>query len=67
MANRKINSLTKLMELSNLSRNSLDKLYKEENIESIKLETLFKLCDTFNCTLSELIEYVPDNNEKTAK
>ncbi|MGV2644604.1 helix-turn-helix domain-containing protein, partial [Clostridium perfringens] len=33
------------------------------NIETTKLETLFKLCDTFNCKLSDLIEYVPGEDE----
>ncbi|MCY9539023.1 helix-turn-helix transcriptional regulator, partial [Paenibacillus thiaminolyticus] len=46
---------------SGLSRNSINKLYKEINIETTKLETLFKLCDTFGCKLSDLIEYTPDN------
>lgn len=61
MAEHRIDDITELMNRSGLSRNSINKLYRETNIETIKLETLFKLCDTFNCKLSELIEYEPEN------
>ncbi|AZK45190.1 helix-turn-helix domain-containing protein [Paenibacillus lentus] len=61
MAEHRIDDITELMERSGLSRNSINKLYKEINIETTKLETLFKLCDTFGCQLSDLIEYTPDN------
>ncbi|WP_342436648.1 helix-turn-helix transcriptional regulator [Paenibacillus sp. FSL L8-0436] len=60
MAKHRIDDITELMEKSGLSRNSINKLYKETQLETIKLETLFKLCDTFQCKLSELIEYVPE-------
>lgn len=60
MAEHRIDDITELMEKSGLSRNSINKLYKETQLETIKLETLFKLCDTFQCKLSELIEYVPE-------
>ncbi|ETT33750.1 MULTISPECIES: helix-turn-helix transcriptional regulator [Paenibacillus] len=59
MAEHRIDDITELMAKSGLSRNSINKLYRETNIETTKLETLFKLCDTFNCKLSDLIEYVP--------
>ncbi|WP_019640775.1 helix-turn-helix domain-containing protein [Paenibacillus fonticola] len=61
MAEHRIDDITELMERSGLSRNSINKLYKEINIETTKLETLLKLCDTFECKLSDLIEYTPDN------
>ncbi|WP_339303467.1 helix-turn-helix transcriptional regulator [Paenibacillus sp. FSL R5-0519] len=63
MAEHRIDDITELMMKSGLSRNSINKLYRETNIETTKLETLFKLCDTFNCKLSELIEYVPEEDE----
>ncbi|WP_413409520.1 helix-turn-helix domain-containing protein [Paenibacillus amylolyticus] len=59
MAEHRIDDITELMAKSGLSRNSINKLYRETNIETTKLETLFKLCDTFNCKLSDLIKYVP--------
>lgn len=58
MAEHRIDDISELMAKSGLSRNSINKLYRETNIETTKLETLFKLCDTFNCKLSDLIEYV---------
>lgn len=61
MAEHRIDDITELMNRSGLSRNSINKLYRETNIESIKLETLFKLCDTFQCKLSDLIEYEVDS------
>ncbi|MFB5761862.1 helix-turn-helix domain-containing protein [Paenibacillus medicaginis] len=60
MAEHRIDDITELMMKSGLSRNSINKLYRETNIETVKLETLFKLCDTFNCELSDLIEYIPE-------
>ena len=60
MADHRIDDITELMRLSGLSRNSINKLYREENMESTKLETLIKLCETFDCKLSDLIEYIPD-------
>ncbi|WP_163853067.1 helix-turn-helix domain-containing protein [Paenibacillus elgii] len=64
MAEHRIDDISDLMRLSGISRNSINKLYRETNIETTKLETLFKLCDTFQCTLSELIEYEPGQKEK---
>ncbi|MDP4097985.1 helix-turn-helix transcriptional regulator [Paenibacillus sp. P96] len=64
MAKHRIDDIKELMQKSGLSRNSINKLYRETNIETVKLETLFKLCDTFNCELSDLIEYVPEQAGK---
>jgi putative transcriptional regulator len=63
MAEHRIDDITELMAKSGLSRNSINKLYRETNIETTKLETLFKLCNTFNCKLSDLIEYLPGDNQ----
>lgn len=63
MAEHRIDDITELMAKSGLSRNSINKLYRETNIETTKLETLFKLYDTFNCKLSDLIEYLPGDHQ----
>lgn len=63
MADHKIDDITDLMKKSGISRNSINKLYREIEIETIKLETLIKLCDTFSCPLSALIEYIPDEKD----
>jgi len=64
MARKKIDNIKQLMEESKLSRNAINKLYRENDVESIKLETLMRLCDYFHCHLSQLIEYIPDNQKK---
>ena len=61
MAARKINSIKELTDLAGLSRPPLDKLYKEQKLETLTLDTLAKACDAFNCKLSDLIEYIPDD------
>ena len=61
MAEHKIDDISELMRLSNLSRNAINKLYKEIAIETTSLETLIKLSNAFNCKLSDLLEYVPDD------
>lgn len=60
MAAKKINSIKELTDLAGLSRPPLDKLYKEQKLETLTLETLAKVCDVFDCKLSDLIEYIPD-------
>ncbi|MTI60198.1 MAG: helix-turn-helix transcriptional regulator [Firmicutes bacterium] len=60
MADRKIDTISDLMEKSGLSRNAINSIYKEKNMETTKLNTLIKLCDALRCTLSELIEYNPE-------
>ena len=61
MAVKRINSIKELTDLSGLSRPPLDKLYKEQKLETLTLETLAKVCDVFDCKLSDLIEYIPDD------
>ena len=57
MADKQIDDITALMELSGVSRNTINKLYKDKQVETVKLETLFRLCDALECNLSDLIEY----------
>lgn len=60
MADKKIDDITTLMELSGISRNSINKLFRGKGLETIKLETLIKLCDALGCKLSDLVEYSKD-------
>ncbi len=62
MAEKKIYDISDLMKQSGLSRGPLSKLHKEVDIETVKIDTLIKLCDTLNCNLSDLIEYVPEKD-----
>jgi putative transcriptional regulator len=57
MADKSIDDITELIELSGVSRNSINKLYRNANLETLKLDTLIKLCDALQCNLSDLVEY----------
>ena len=48
-----------IAEATGLSTATISKLMQGENIE-VKLSTIKKLCDYFNCNLSDIVEYVPD-------
>jgi len=60
MADKQIDGVKQLMELSGVGRNSINKLYRGKDVETTKIETLMRLCDTFECKLSDLVEYIPD-------
>ena len=60
MADKKVNSITELCLLTNVSSPPLDKLYKENKLETLTLDSLARFCDFFQCSLSDLIEYIPD-------
>jgi len=53
-------SKTQLRELAGISTNALAKLGKDE---SLPLETLEKVCSALNCTLDDILEYVPDKKQ----
>lgn len=42
-----------------INKNTLSSLYHEK-ISGIRFDTLEKLCKFLNCSIGELIEYVPD-------
>ena len=47
---------TDLRKLAVLSPNTVAKLSKGETVD---LASLVKICDTLNCSLSEIVEYTP--------
>ncbi len=57
MADKSIDDITQLIEISGVSRNSINKLFRGTSLETLKLETLLKLCDALECDLSDLVEY----------
>lgn len=61
MADRKMDDLSELMELTGLTRNTLKKLYRTSELQTIKLENLMHVCDALHCSLADLIQYVPDD------
>lgn len=58
MADKKINSIKELVDLTGVSRPPLDKLYKEKDLETLSLEVISRICKFFNCKIEDLIEYV---------
>lgn len=62
MAHNKIDNVSQLAKLINITPGPIHNLYKETNVGSLKLETLMKICDGLGCKLSDLIEYTPDND-----
>lgn len=63
MADKKINSIKELVDLTGVSRPPLDKLYKEKDLETLSLEVISRICKFFECKIEDLIEYVPDSTE----
>lgn len=55
-------TIAKVSELTSLSRPTISALYHEK-VSRIDFETIVKLCKLFNCTVGDLIEYVPDITE----
>jgi putative transcriptional regulator len=43
---------------------TINEMY-HEIIERINIDHLNKICEVLDCTLSDLIEYIPKNNKKT--
>jgi len=58
MGQRKL-KISDLQRETGLHRNSITLLYKE-TAHRVDFQTLNELCLYFNCTLDELIEYIPD-------
>jgi putative transcriptional regulator len=42
-----------------ISRSSLTRLYRNE-VVNVNMDTLDSICTAFNCTLSDLFEFVPE-------
>lgn len=59
MAEKKIRSLNKLSRETGVSAPALGRLYDGTNIR-IDYSTIEALCSYFECSIGELLEYVPD-------
>jgi putative transcriptional regulator len=58
MGEQKINA-TQLAKRAGLSRYAIYELYHERT-KGIEFETLAKLCQALDCSVGELLEYVPE-------
>lgn len=51
-----------LAKLTGIREGTVGMLYNE-TIKRIDVEWLDKLCKVFNCTLTDIIEYIPDSED----
>jgi len=59
MGKKKIRSLAELARVTGLNRRTLTNIY-DEKTKGIDYATINALCAFFDCTISDLLEYVPD-------
>lgn len=52
-----------LAEIAHIRPATVSKMYYEE-IKRIDIKQLDNICKAFNCEISELLEYIPDKNNK---
>ena len=60
MIDKEIKGISDLVKLSGVARNTILKLYREQELSTLRMGTLTKLCNTLECSLSDLLEYIPD-------
>lgn len=58
MGEQKLNAV-QLAQRANLSRYAIYELYHERT-KGIEFETLTKLCQALNCSVCDLLEYIPE-------
>lgn len=52
----------KLSEITGIQPNSISHLY-HETVKQINLKALEELCKAFQCSISDLLEYIPDDKK----
>lgn len=48
---------TKLTSIAGITTNAVAKMGKNE---SVQLEVLLKICEALNCTLDDIVDFIPD-------
>ena len=62
---RNIRSISELQRITNVSRPTLYKLYDNKGVDTIRLDILATICTKLDITnLEELIEFIPENQQK---
>ena len=62
MVDKKVKSVAELSRQTNIHRDTLKKLVDDKRPETVSLEILLKLCNFFDCSLNDLVEYTPDKS-----
>ena len=52
-----------LAELTHIRPATISKMYNEET-KRVDIQQLNKICQAFNCEISDLLEYIPDSHSK---
>ena len=52
---------TQLTHMAGITTNAMAKLGRNEDV---RVKTLEQLCISLNCKLDDIVEFVPDNNQK---
>lgn len=60
MIDRQINK-TQLCHAAKISTNAMAKMGRNEEV---RLEVLTKICGVLNCTLDDIVELIPDSQER---
>lgn len=60
MVDKKIKTIAELSRRTGINKNTLNKLVNNDRPETLTFENILKLCDFFQCTLNDLIEYTPE-------
>ena len=55
-----------LSELTGIRRNAINEWYNEITV-SLKVEHIDRICEVLECSVEELIEYIPNKVPKTGK
>jgi len=61
MIDKEINK-TELTHLAGISTNAMAKLGRNEDV---RINVLEKLCTSLDCKLDDIVEFVPDSNNRT--
>ena len=57
---------TKLAEMTGIRKSTIGDLYNEI-AERISFDQLDRICEALDCTLSELLEYIPNQQPRTGE
>jgi putative transcriptional regulator len=52
-----------LSDITGIRPNTVSSLY-DETIKRLDIEMLDKLCKAFKCQISDILEFIPENNEQ---
>ena len=64
MGERKILKLSEVAQATGINRNTLTSMYYDRATR-IELPISNRLCKYFNCTMADLFEYTPDEDENS--